>query len=246
MKTGNGKALAIEARGLFKHYGEGHIRVEALKDASFEVTRGEVVAMLGPSGSGKSTLLSILGLVNMPDEGSLLLGGQSVLRAGQPVVDLALFRRRHLGFVFQRSNLIPFLNAEENVALTLELDDIPSRQARRRAREILDSLGLAGRYRHMPAMLSGGEQQRVAIARAVVHQPVVILADEPTAALDSKRGRQVMELFRFAAHERGAAVIVVTHDHRTLDVVDRIFEMEDGRLDVRSAVVAPGAGLHQP
>jgi putative ABC transport system ATP-binding protein len=227
---------AIQARSLWKHYGEGHTLVQALKDASFDVARGEIIAILGPSGSGKSTLLLILGLLNEPDQGSVRIDGREVLRDGRPVADLALFRRRHLGFVFQRSNLIPFLSAEENVRLVLELDGVRPRKARAEARQILDTLGMGGREQHLPVMLSGGEQQRVAIARAVVHEPAVVLADEPTAALDSARGRQVMELFRDAAHERGAAVLVVTHDHRTLDLVDRIFEMEDGVLQVRQGV----------
>ncbi len=224
---------AVEVRSLSKHYGEGHVRVQALRDASFDVAHGEVVAILGPSGSGKSTLLTILGLINVPDSGSLRIDGREALRDGRAVADLALFRRRYLGFVFQRSNLIPFLSAHENVRLALELDRVPAREASARAREILASLGLGERLHHIPAILSGGEQQRVAIARALVHAPAVVLADEPTAALDSKRGRQVMELFRAAAHERGAAVFVVTHDHRTLDLVDRILEMEDGELRER-------------
>jgi putative ABC transport system ATP-binding protein len=182
--------------------------------------------------------LTILGLLNRPDSGSIRIAGREVLRNGAPVVSLASFRRRHLGFVFQRSNLIPFLTAEENVRLPLELDAVPPRQARRKARELLATLGLAERTGHLPAILSGGEQQRVAIARAVVHDPAVVLADEPTASLDSARGRQVMELFRAAAHERGAAVLVVTHDHRILDLVDRIFDMEDGVLRVREEAAA--------
>lgn len=231
------EAPAVEARALSRHYGEGHTRVDALRDATFEVTPGEVVAILGPSGSGKSTLLTILGLINTPSAGSLRIGGREVWRDGQAVTDLAVFRRRHLGFVFQRSNLIPFLTAEENVRLALELDDVPGREARARARDVLASLDLGERLHHLPTLLSGGEQQRVAIARAVVHDPAVILADEPTASLDSRRGRHVMELFRAAAHERGSAVLVVTHDHRTLDLVDRILEMEDGTLRVRAGGV---------
>ncbi|MBI1852552.1 MAG: ABC transporter ATP-binding protein [Planctomycetes bacterium] len=226
--------LAIDARSLARHYGEGNRRVDALKNATFEIARGEVVAILGPSGSGKTTLLTVLGLINPPDAGSLRIDGHEVLREGARVTNLALFRRRYLGFVFQRSNLIPFLNALENVQLSLELDDVPPREARGRAREILTSLGLAERLDYVPAILSGGEQQRVAIARALVNAPAVVLADEPTAALDSERGRQIMEIFRRAARERGAAILFVTHDHRTLDLVDRVIEMEDGALTVRA------------
>jgi putative ABC transport system ATP-binding protein len=221
---------AVVARGLSKHYGAGNTRVDALRGASFEIRRGEVVAILGPSGSGKSTLLTILGLINTPSAGSLSIDGVELWRDGRAAADLVAWRRRHLGFVFQRSNLIPFLTAEENVRLALELNASSARAARLRARQVLGELGVGDRGRHLPAQLSGGQQQRVAIARAVVHEPSVVLADEPTASLDSTRGRQVMQLFRSVARERGAAVAVVTHDHRTLDLVDRILAMEDGQV----------------
>jgi len=189
-----------------------------------------VVALLGPSGSGKSTLLTILGLINSPNSGSLKIGGEDVIDDGVLVGDATLIRRRNLGFVFQRSNLIPFLTAEENVRLVLELDQKPRKEVLRRTREIMESLGVAGRADHLPTQLSGGQQQRVAISRALVHQPSLLLADEPTASLDKELGRQVMKLFRTAASERGAAVLIVTHDHRSLDLVHRIFEIEDGVL----------------
>lgn len=226
---------AVEARSLSKHYGEGNTFVQALAEASFEIHPGEVVALLGPSGSGKSTLLTILGLINSPDSGWLRIGEREVIREGRLVGNANLIRRRELGFVFQRSNLIPFLNAEENVRLVLELDDLSRRRATRRAREILDSLGIADRARHLPGQLSGGQQQRVAIARALVHQPSLLLADEPTASLDKELGRRVMELLRTAATERGAAVLVVTHDHRSLDLVHRVFQIEDGVLETEIA-----------
>ena len=146
------------------------------------------------------------------------------------LVDLRAFRRHHLGFVFQKANLIPFLNAVQNVQVALEINDVPARAARRRALELLDYLGVADRANNLPSALSGGQQQRVSVARALANDPNLILADEPTAALDSHRGRQVMELFRKVAHERGAGVIVVTHDQRSLDVFDRTLEMEDGQL----------------
>lgn len=223
-------AAAVTATGLSKHYGEGNTFVQALAAASFEIAAGEVVALLGPSGSGKSTLLTILGLINQPDGGALAIGGQEVLRDGAFVGDVNRIRRQQLGFVFQRSNLIPFLTAEENVRLVLELDDVSSREARRRARDVMAELGVAERAKHLPNQLSGGQQQRVAIARALVHEPALLLADEPTAALDKELGRRVMELLRRAAADRGAGVLVVTHDHRALDLVDRIFEIEDGVL----------------
>jgi len=231
----NPKPVAVVARGLCKHYGEGNTYVKALDDASFELHAGEVVALLGPSGSGKSTLLTILGLINQPNAGDLWIGGEEVIRAGEMVGDANLIRRRKLGFVFQRSNLIPFLTAEENVRLVLELDGISRREATQRTRTILDTLGVADRAEHYPVELSGGQQQRVAIARALIHEPSLLLADEPTASLDKERGRQVMQLFQTAAAERGAAVLVVTHDHRSLDLMHRTFEIEDGVLDTSSA-----------
>ncbi|MEE9394634.1 MAG: ABC transporter ATP-binding protein [Planctomycetota bacterium] len=226
----NSKTPAVSATSLSRHYGEGNTLVLALKEASFEIFPGEVVALLGPSGSGKSTLLTILGLINPPNTGTLRIGGEDVIRDGAAVRDANLIRRRRLGFVFQRSNLIPFLTAEENVRLVLELDGVSRREATRRSREIMATLGVADRGDHMPTQLSGGQQQRVAIARALVHNPSLLLADEPTASLDKELGRRVMELLREAASERGAAVLIVTHDHRALDLVHRVFEIEDGIL----------------
>ena len=221
---------AIEASNLTKVYGSGNTEVVAMKDVSLTVARGEVVALVGPSGAGKSTLLTAIGLINPPTAGRIVIGGQPVMEADHALVDLRAFRRQHLGFIFQKSNLIPFLSAAENVQVALEINDVLPRRARSRAMELLDYLGVADRANNLPDALSGGQQQRVAVARALANEPSLILADEPTAALDSQRGRQVMELFRKVAHERGAAVMVVTHDHRSLDVFDRHFEMEDGRL----------------
>lgn len=201
-----------------------------MNDVSLTVRRGEITALLGPSGAGKSTLLSAMGLINPPTSGRIEIGGIPVLDGANAQVDLRSFRRKHLGFVFQKANLIPFLNALQNVQLALEINDTSPRQARSRAMELLEYLGVGDRAINMPDMLSGGQQQRVAVARALANEPNLILADEPTAALDSFRGRQVMELFRNVAHDRGAAVIVVTHDHRALDVFDTTYQMEDGRL----------------
>jgi putative ABC transport system ATP-binding protein len=227
---------AIAAFNLTKVYGSGNTEVIAMQDVSLTVGRGEVVALLGPSGAGKSTLLTAIGLINPPTAGRIVIGGTPVLDADQALVDLRAFRRQHLGFVFQKANLIPFLNARENVQVALEINDVPPRAARQRAMELLDYLGVADRASNLPDALSGGQQQRVAVARALANQPSLILADEPTAALDSHRGRQVMELFRKVARERGAAVMVVTHDHRSLDIFDRTLEMEDGRLRAHPAV----------
>lgn len=230
---------AIETHDLTKVYGSGNTEVVAMRDASMKVRPGEVVALLGPSGSGKSTFLTAVGLINPPTSGQIHIGGHFVLDGPHARTNLTAFRRRHVGFVFQKSNLIPFLNARENVQIALELNDVSPRAARRRALELLDNLGVKNRSEHLPAMLSGGQQQRVAVARALANQPSILLADEPTAALDSVTGRQVMELFARVAHEHGTGVIVVTHDQRALSVFDTIYEMEDGvlRQQPKEAVV---------
>ncbi len=232
------ESLAIETRGLTKVYGSGNTEVVAMHDATVAVRRGEVIALLGPSGAGKSTFLTAVGLINPPTSGQIVIGDVLVLDGPQPLVNLRSFRRQHIGYVFQKSNLIPFLSARENVQIALELNGTSPRRARRRTLELLEELGVADRAEYGTSMLSGGQQQRVAIARALANDPSVILADEPTAALDSHRGRQVMELFRRVAHEHGAGVIVVTHDHRTLEVFDTIYEMEDGVIREGSALSA--------
>lgn len=221
---------AIEVFDLTKVYGSGNTEVVAMRNATLRVERGEVIALLGPSGAGKSTLLTAMGLINPPTSGRVVIGGVPVLNGAQSLVDLRSFRRHHLGFVFQKANLIPFLSAVQNVQIALQINDAPARRARVRAMELLDYLGVADRAQNLPDALSGGQQQRVAVARALANNPDLILADEPTAALDSHRGRQVMELFAKVARERGAGVIVVTHDQRALDVFDRTVEMEDGEL----------------
>jgi|694.fasta_scaffold29578_6 putative ABC transport system ATP-binding protein len=224
--------LAIETRKLRKVYGEGNTEVIAMQDASVSVRQGEVVALLGPSGSGKSTFLTAIGLINPPTSGQIWIGGELVMDGHDAQTDVRAFRRKHIGFVFQKSNLIDFLNARENVQIAMELNGLSHRAAGKRAQELLDSLGVGDRANHEVSMLSGGQQQRVAVARALANHPSVLLADEPTAALDSHRGRQVMELFRDVARQHGAGVIVVTHDLRTLDVFDTIYEMEDGVIRI--------------
>jgi putative ABC transport system ATP-binding protein len=219
---------AIQAEGLKKVYGSGNTEVIAMKHASMHVGYGEIVALLGPSGAGKSTFLTAIGLINPPTSGQIEIGGKLVLDGPDAKVNLKTFRREHLGFVFQKANLIPFLTARENVQIALEINGMPPRQASKKAIELLDELDMAGRADNLPSALSGGQQQRVAISRALANKPAVILADEPTAALDSHLGRQVMELFKELAHKHGTGVIVVTHDHRALDVFDTIYEMEDG------------------
>ena len=221
---------AVRAENLYKTYGHGATEVKALLGVSLVAHAGEVVALLGPSGSGKSTLLTGLGLLNPPEKGTIDLMGERVLEDGKAFGDLAALRRSRIGFVFQKSNLIPFLSAHENVRLILALNGQLGAETYTRAQELLEYLGVGNRSLHFPEELSGGEQQRVAIARALAPAPPLILADEPTAALDSKRGRAVMELFRKVAREQGTAVVVVTHDHRTLDIFDTVYEMEDGVL----------------
>ena len=221
---------ALQAAGLTKIYGSGHTEVVAVRDVSLSVSRGEIVALLGPSGAGKTTLLTLLGLIRPPNTGRISIDGTLVFDNHQAKVNVRRFRRQKFGFVFQKTNLIPFLTAAENVRLAMEIDDQPAKVSRQRAMELLEYLGVAERAQNLPSMLSGGEQQRVAVARALANRPSLILADEPTAALDSVHGRQVMELFAKVAHEQNAGVIVVTHDHRALDIFDRTLEMEDGQL----------------
>ena len=219
---------AVSAQHLRKTYGVGAAAVTALDDVSLDLERGTVAALLGPSGAGKSTLIKALGFVSPAELGTVHFAGKLVVQDGAPLSDLAELRRKHLGFVFQKANLTSFLTARENVEIACEFGEKP--HGRARARELLEYLGVAHRADAYPETLSGGEQQRVAIARALTNEPSLILADEPTAALDGPRSRVVMELFRKVAHERGAAVLVVTHDHRALDVFDVLYEMEDGRI----------------
>ncbi len=219
---------ALRAEHLEKHYGQGDTLVRALQDVSLRVARGSVVALLGPSGAGKSTLVKALGLVSLPNAGRIWFGDQLVVDNGRLLASVQELRRAHLGFVFQRSNLVPFLTARQNVEIACEIGGTSN--PKKRALELLDWLEVGHRASSMPDTLSGGEQQRVAIARALANHPKIVLADEPTAALDKVRGRAVMELFRKVAREQDAAVVVVTHDHRTLDIFDELHEMEDGRL----------------
>jgi putative ABC transport system ATP-binding protein len=229
------ETLAVEAFGLTKTYGSGNTEVKALRGVDLTLSRGEVIALLGPSGAGKSTLLGIIGLVNPPTSGKIMMAGKTVVEDSNFAVDVRSFRRKHMGFVFQKANLIPFLTARENVQIAMEINGLSTYQSKKRAMELMNYLGVADRADHYPNMLSGGQQQRVAVARALANEPALILADEPTASLDSIRGRQVMELFRKVAHDRKAGVIVVTHDHRALDVFDRTLEMEDGLISATAA-----------
>jgi len=219
---------ALRAENVRKAYGSGETLVTALDDVNLRLERGEVVALLGPSGSGKSSLVKALGLVSLPDQGRIWMDGRLVVEGGAALASLPVLRRHYLGFVFQKANLVPFLTSRQNVELAAEIAGVYDPASR--AEELLGYLDIGHRAASLPETLSGGEQQRVAIARALAGRPVVLLADEPTAALDSVRGRAVMDLFRRVAHEQGTAVLVVTHDHRTLSAFDSIHEMEDGRL----------------
>ena len=223
------KTVALSAENLCKTYGSGETSVHALDHVSFSMHAGEIVALLGPSGAGKSTLLTALGLIQAPDSGRITIGGETVFDDDYRV-NVRDFRRNNIGFVFQKANLLPFLTARENIRIALEVNDASSKESKQAADELLEHFELSARKNFLPSQLSGGQQQRVAIARALANKPSLLLADEPTAALDSHMGRKVMELLRNVAHSHNTAVLVVTHDHRAIDVFDRIFIMEDGKL----------------
>jgi putative ABC transport system ATP-binding protein len=220
---------AIEVENLTKIYGKGETAVTAIADATFQIEPGELVAILGPSGSGKTTLLTAIGLINEPTHGKVVIDGAMVADGGWlPGLDLKRIRREKLGFIFQAHNLIPFLTALENVMIALEINHLTRTEAKKRATELLTALKLEHRLNNFPAALSGGEAQRVAIARALANRPKVILADEPTAALDTENGKNVMVLLKELAVENHSAILVVTHDHRMVEGFDRIFEVRDG------------------
>jgi putative ABC transport system ATP-binding protein len=211
-----------------KVYQEGPNKIQVLHGVDFEVEQGEVVLLMGPSGSGKTTLLSIMGCILRATSGSVNIAGREVATLKER--ELPQVRLKHIGFVFQGFNLFPTLTVGENVELALDLKDIRGERARQEARRLLQQVDLAPKYDSFPADLSGGQKQRVAIARALSGSPGVILADEPTAALDSVSGRNVMEMMRELARTHGRGVVVVTHDSRVLEFGDRIVHMEDGRI----------------
>lgn len=225
------KKPLVTVRSISKHFGEGDARVDALRDVSIDVYPGEVVALLGPSGSGKTTLLNVIGCILDPSEGTIALDGETVFDKRWLRDDLRRLRLDKIGFIFQFHNLLPFLDATDNVAVVLELAGRDHAAARKHAIELLDYLEVGHRKASYPAKLSGGEAQRVAIARALANNPRIILADEPTAALDSTRAGIVMDLLRKLAAEQQAAILAVTHDDKIFDRFDRIFMLRDGRLD---------------
>lgn len=222
-------ALGIRIEGLRKRYGSGATAVDALRAVDMAVAPGEVVGLIGPSGSGKSTLLKCLGAVIEPSGGRMAIGGQIIYDDGWALRDLRALRRDRIGFVFQAPYLIPFLDVTDNVALMPMLAGRPNAEARARALELLDALDVAHRAKAMPSQLSGGEQQRVAIARALVNRPPVILADEPTAPLDSERALGVMRILDRMAQQVRTAIIIVTHDEKIIPTFKRIYQIRDGR-----------------
>ncbi|HXF52683.1 MAG TPA: ABC transporter ATP-binding protein [Hyphomicrobiaceae bacterium] len=238
--TSNGAIL--EAKGIVKVLGTGAGEIKILKGIDLQLKGGELTLLMGPSGSGKTTLLSILGCILSPSGGHVEIAGLST--AGLNSEGLADLRRRHVGFVFQSYNLFPTLTALENVLLALDVRDDDSADPYEKAREALAAVGLSHRANSYPAKLSGGEKQRVAIARALAGSPSVILADEPTAALDSENGKAVMALLAQVAQDPRRAVLAVTHDHRTLGYADRILGIEDGRINSDKRPQKEAAGGH--
>ena len=221
-------ALAIDARGLSKAYKIGKTRQQVLKNVDFSAYHGQMTMVMGPSGSGKSTLIAALSGLMKPDEGEVLALGERLWEKSSGKVDR--FRLDHCGFIFQGFNLFPALDATEQVVQVLRYCGVDKREARARATAVLESVGLGQRLHQKPAELSGGEKQRVAIARALAKSPALIFADEPTSALDSGNGQVVIKLLHKAARERGAAIVVVTHDPRLEAHADRIIHMEDGKI----------------
>ncbi len=221
-----GKGIRIE--DLRKRYGSGDTAVDALKCVNMEVAPGEVVGLIGPSGSGKSTLLKCLGAVIDPSAGHMTLGDEVIYDGGWRVDDLRALRRDRIGFVFQAPYLIPFLDVTDNVALLPMLAGMPNGEARARAIDLLSALDVQHRAKAMPSQLSGGEQQRVAIARGLVNQPPVILADEPTAPLDSERAMAVIRILNDMAQRYQTAIIVVTHDEKIIPTFKRLYHIRDG------------------
>ena len=220
--------IALEVKDLVKTFSLDGTTIHAVDHVSFQVRAGEFVALVGPSGSGKTTMLSILAALLSPTSGQVLIDGQDLSRMNEK--RRVILRREKIGFTFQANNLIPFLTAQENVEFMLRLNGKADKPGRARSRDLLSRLGLSDRLYNLPAQLSGGQQQRVAIARALIHNPSVVLADEPTASLDTERAFQVVETFADLIHENYRAGIIVTHDLRMCQYVDRILLMQDGKL----------------
>lgn len=226
--TASSNEIAVSCRNVTKSYGSGATRVAALRGVDLDVERGELLMVIGPSGCGKTTLISVITTILGPDSGQCHVFGQDLRHMGEK--ELAGFRCRSIGFVFQLFNLLPALTAVENVAIPLLIQGVPWERARARAMDQLEMVGLGSRLAALPAELSGGQQQRVAIARAIVHDPTLVVCDEPTSNLDHETGRAVMEALRSVTRSAGRTVIVVTHDPRIFEFADRIARMDDGRI----------------
>jgi putative ABC transport system ATP-binding protein len=222
------KQIVIAVENISKTYGSGESAVKAIKEATFEIFSGETVALLGPSGSGKTTLITMIGCITEPSGGSLELDGKRVYDRKWLIDDTRRLRREKIGFIFQAHNLIPFLNVRENVTLVPLMNGVLDQTANAKAKELLEYLGVGDKLDKFPSQLSGGQSQRVAIARSLANSPKIILADEPTAALDGERALSVMKLLRKLAHEQEVAIVVVTHDERMLPLFDRILRVDDG------------------
>ena len=216
----------LEIKNLYKEYGKSETRVEALKDVSFDVEQGEFVAIVGPSGSGKSTLLHILGGVDTPTSGEVIISGPDIGKLDEN--NLAIFRRRQIGLIYQFYNLIPILNVEENMTLPILLDG--KKPDKKLLKSLVEKLGLNDRLKHLPNQLSGGQQQRVSIGRALINHPALLLADEPTGNLDSKNSKEIISLLRKFNRENNQTVIIITHDERIALSADRVITIEDGQI----------------
>ncbi len=242
MTAPTARAVTLRVSHVSKRYGAGATEVVAVRDVSLEVARGEIVLIMGPSGSGKTTLLSMLGALLRPSEGEIALNGQVLTALDER--QLPEIRRTRFGFIFQDFNLLSALTALENVALVAELANVPRAEARRKAEKLLSDLGLGQRLHFLPEKLSGGEKQRVAIARALVNDPALILADEPTANLDSRIGHEIMRLLRGIAREQGRSIVIVSHDARIKDIADRVLWLEDGQFkDLVTMATDPVCGM---
>jgi putative ABC transport system ATP-binding protein len=228
MSTPDDPKIAARLRGISKSFGDGESRTKVLKGINLDVRSGDITMLVGPSGCGKTTLISIIAGTLAADEGELNVFGHDLRKLSK--AKTTRFRAEHIGFIFQAFNLIPTLTCVENVSVPLLIQGVSASKAEKKAKEVLDKVGLAERFHHRPSQLSGGQQQRVAIARALVHEPRLIICDEPTAALDAKNGHVVMELFENVARGQDRAVLIVTHDNRIFHHANRIASKDDGQV----------------